>query len=125
MVVRRRGMPEPNRAEPVKIEKPDCLTGYAAEHWDCVVPRLSEMGVLLPVDSEALTALCQWWGEYRTLQESLANESGDAYKRSIALASCFKNWSNMASRFGLTPKDREKLVIEKPNQYDPASEFVR
>ena len=43
-----------------------------------------------------------------------AADSGEAYKRFIALASCFKNWSNLAARFGLTPKDREKLTLDPP-----------
>ena len=114
MVVRYRGMPKVEQREPVKIEKPDCLEGYASDHWDFVVPKLLEMGVLHPVDVEALTALCQWWAEYRRLQSQPQADSGDAYKRSISLASCFKNWSNLAARFGLTPKDREKLEIEAP-----------
>lgn len=125
MTVRRRGMPEMKLCGAVRIEKPDCLNSFAAEHWDCVVPKLAEMGVLHPIDSEALTALCQWWGEYRTLQESSADGSGEAYKRSIALASCFKNWSNLASRFGLTPADRAKLVVAVRSENDPAAEFVR
>jgi phage terminase small subunit len=124
MVVRYRGMPKAKQRDLVKIEKPDCLEGYASEHWDCTVPKFLEMGVLRPVDIEALTALCHWWPEYRTLQESPAGDSSAAYKRSIALASCFKNWGGLAAKFGLTPKDQEKLAIEKPNTDDPAAEFL-
>ena len=82
-----------------------------------VVPKLAEMGVLHPIDSEALSALCQWWLEYRTLQATSVEDSGDSYKRSISLASCFKNWSNLAARFGLTPKDREKLTKNPPAEF--------
>ena len=62
MAVRRRGWnPTQDRPQQVRLDKPDHLTGYAAEHWDRVEPLLSAMGVLQPIDSEALTALCQWW----------------------------------------------------------------
>ena len=97
---------------------------YASEHWDCTVPKLLEMGILRPIDIEALTALCHWWQEYRTLQESPAVDSGAAYKRSIALASCFKNWSGLAAKFGLTPKDRDKMVIKESNEDDPVAKYL-
>ncbi len=125
MPVRRRGWnPTNDRTGPVKLDKPDLPKGFASEHWERVHPLLSEMGVLRPVDRSALESLCLWWHEYRTLQETQAVDSGETYKRSISLASCFKNWSNLASRFGLTPKDREKLTIAPPEFDDPAAEFV-
>lgn len=124
MPVRYRGQPPVNdRPAPVKLDKPALPSGYASEHWDRVHPLLSKMGVLRPVDRPALESLCWWWHEYRTLQTTPAADSGEAYKRSIALASCFKNWSNLAARFGLTPKDREKLTIDAPDTDDQAAEF--
>ena len=126
MPVRRRGWsPENDRPKPIRLDKPNHLTGYAAEHWERIEPLLSEMGVLQPIDSEALTALCQWWGEFRTLQAAPATDSNEVYKRSIALAACFKHWSSMAARFGLTPKDREKLTLTRIADDDPVAEFLR
>ena len=124
MVVRRRGYtPQSGQQKLARLDKPEHLAGYASEHWDRVVPKLTEMGLLHPVDADALVALCQWWAEYRILQATPAGDS-DSYKRSIALASCFKNWSNLAARFGLTPKDREKLTLHPPKEHDPAAEFL-
>ena len=125
MAVRRRGWnPAVLEREPIRLERPAHLTGFAAEHWDRVEPLLSEMSLLQPIDSEALTAMCQWWSEFRILQATPATTSAETYKRSIALASCFKNWSNLAARFGLTPKDREKLTIDPPRAEDPAAAFI-
>ena len=89
-----------------------------------MVPLLAETVELRPVDASALMALCQWWAEYQTLLAAPSTAASDAYKRSIALASCFKNWSNLAARFGLTPKDREKLTTRDPDVYDPAARFL-
>lgn len=125
MVVRRRGWnPVVQEQRRVRLDCPEHLTGFAAEHWDRIEPLLSEMGVLKPIDSEALAAMCQWWSEFRTLQATPAMDSGETYKRSIALASCFKNWSNLAARFGLTPRYREKLTIDPLRSEDPAAEFL-
>ena len=123
MAVRRWGV-QPTKRVPVRLQKPEHLQGYASQHWDCIEPLLGQMGVLHPIDCEALTALCQWWAEYRTLQATPAADSGEVYKRAISLASAFKNWSGLASRFGLTPKDREKLSYVPPEGYDTAAEFI-
>ncbi len=110
--------------EPIKLPKPEHLAGHASAHWDAVVPLLVDMVELRQADAPALEALCLWWGEYRTLQETSSAGSGEAYKRSIALASCFKNWSNLAARFGLTPRDRERLTTREPERDDPAAAFL-
>ncbi len=126
MPVRYRGQPPvADRPERVRLDKPDLPQGYASEHWDRVHPLLSGMGVLRPIDRPALESLYLWWHEYRSLQETPATDSGETYKRSISLASCFKNWSNLAARFGLTPKDWEKLTLDPPETDDPAADFVR
>lgn len=126
MVVRRRGMPAPAQKTRLHLPKPECLTGFAGEHWDYVIPKLLSMGVLdeSGIDRESLVAMCQWWGEYRNLQEKPAAEPGENYKRSISLASCFKNWTGLADRFGLNPKAREKMTLH-PDEHDPAAEFVQ
>lgn len=124
MPVRYRGMPEPEPKQLLRLEKPKHLEGFASEHWDTIEPLLAEMGLLREIDIEALTALCQWWLEYRTLQATPATDSSETYKRSIALASAFKNWSNLAGRFGLTPKDREKLTLVPPQEYSPVTDYL-
>jgi len=108
MSVRYRGQPE-DEPQQVVIEKPEGLSPHASAHWDCVFPKLEEMNILHPVDCPALVAMCEWWAEWKKLLSGEVGEEG--YKRSIALASCFKNWSNLAGRFGLTPKDRDKLQV--------------
>jgi phage terminase small subunit len=45
--------------------RPDHLTGEAAALWDSCVPYLSDKGFVCAVDSQALTAMCEWWAEYR------------------------------------------------------------
>ena len=57
-----------------------------------------------------LQAMCEWWGEYQRLQQAQPADSGESYKRSIAMASAFKHWETLASKFGMNAKDREKIT---------------
>lgn len=45
--------------------KPKDLTGEALVFWDTYVPILIEAGIAESVDTPELTAMCEWWAEYR------------------------------------------------------------
>jgi phage terminase small subunit len=60
--------------EPIR---PDHLTGEAAALWESCVPFLTGKGFVCAVDSQALTAMCEWWSEYRrAADERVSTERG-------------------------------------------------
>jgi phage terminase small subunit len=107
------------RKEPQALGAPyeiGSLTGHARELWDQIVPELVRMKVATAVDSPQLFAMCQWWSEYRTLQTEKKMEK---YNRMVAMATAYKQFASIASRFGLTPVDRASLEIEKSTADNP------
>jgi phage terminase small subunit len=111
---------EPHAAgDPYEIGE---MKGHARQLWDRVVPELVRMKVATAVDSAQLFAMCHWWREYRELQTL---NSMDKYNRMIAMATAYKQFSAIASRFGLTPVDRASLEIEKSTADNPFLALMR
>jgi len=103
---------------------PKSFNAHAAELWRRVAPLLHEMGVLREVDLPNLEAMCLWYAEWKALQESSPPSAADQYKRTIAMASSFKNYATLAKKFGTTPADRNALKVVERLEIDPAAEFV-
>ena len=76
------------------------LKGEALKYWRRLVPDLMASGLAKARDSEALTALCEWWAAY-----GAAMDAGDTRTAAVA----FDKWRTGAAAFGLTPMDRAKL----------------
>lgn len=100
--------------------KPDWLTGAASEHWDHVAPQLIDTGVATWIDQPALVLMCQFWAKAQSYMKS---GEGD-YKIDQSAVMAAKQWRDLASRFGLTPVDRTHLQVGKPEDFDPAAEFI-
>ena len=92
--------------------KPRGMAKAASRHWDRVVPGLAEIGVATVADGPALQRLCEWWAIFEDLR---GNGPDGEPKRVAAMATAFKAWSDLASRFGMTPSDRAALRLpEQP-----------
>lgn len=98
------------------------LKGHARELWDKVVPELIRLKVATAIDSPQLFAMCEWWGEYRKVQ---TDTKMDKYNRMVAMATAYKQFATIASRFGLTPVDRASLEIEKTTASNPFLALMR
>lgn len=79
------------------------LTGEALKFWKQIVPELIELKAVSSLDSAELTALSEWWGEYR---KRMGDTKADGYKRAIGMASAYKQFRTLAAKFYLTPTDR-------------------
>lgn len=103
--------------EPIK---PKGLPKYASEHWDFVVPKLVGMGIAKGIDTPALIEMCYWYQKICELRK---------YKeldyRGLNMAACAsKQWKDLVTRFGLSPRDRASLEVDTPATSDPAAEFL-
>lgn len=98
--------------------KPDWLSPEANELWDLIVPQLS--GIATAVDAAELAALCDWWALYRIARRTLAEisdrKSRSYYDAQILVGAAWKQFSAIASKFGLTPSDRARLQVSPPEE---------
>lgn len=106
-----------------ELIRPSDLKGDAAKLWD----RVSDFAVQAGAgecDIDCLAGMCRWYAEYRRAGAALgAIRPIDEEYRALqyATANAWRQFVDMASRFGLTPADRAKLrtgVEENPSTLD-------
>lgn len=136
----RRDRLNPDEPQPpllVEARPPSWLKGRARKGWQELAPVLLEMRVLTVGDRAALGLLCDAYGEYLELRETvrrvgrtytMITESGsemvmarpevnmmtDAWRRSMAAM----------QQFGLTPSSRSKVSAKEAEQRDPFEDFL-
>jgi len=102
--------------------KPDGLDSIASEAWDDIVPKLFEQGRATSVDALQLQGLCEWWSEYRKACDTQC----DAYRRAVLKAVAWKQFSAIATKFGMSPKDRQRMPkVDVVNPDDPIARLIR
>lgn len=101
--------------------KPAELEGSQADIWDHLVPRLAELGLATDLDQPMLEAMCYWWGEFVFWRDQRIL---DPWKRMNLTASAWKQFWTIASKFGVTPADREGLRA-RPAAAHPTAEFLK
>jgi phage terminase small subunit len=121
--------PDPTKAQAPKAEgepvRPDFEDAEASALWDATVPWLVEKGIAGKSDSAALQAMCEAWGLYRkSYEKALAKPWDKDYRiAAISYLSQFETW---ASRFGLTPADRARLLTDpKPVSGSERTRFFK
>lgn len=108
-------------------ETPDWLGPDAQALWQSIVPPLVASGVATALDAAELAALCDWWGMYRQAIDKLPTLDPDSklyFKTQMIAVTSFKQFSAIASKFGLTPSDRAKLQVT-PQKVSALDGFVR
>ena len=96
------------------LPTPTCaLDRVAQEHFDFYVKEFGGCGVLKAADSAALTKLADLWSRYWSASE--AGEIGELLKLSAA-------WDRLASKLGLMPVDRSRLLVAQPEKADETEE---
>lgn len=94
-----------------ELIRPSDLKGDAAKLWD----RVSDFAVQAGAgecDIACLDGMCRWYAEWRRCGAVLGSAiPGDEDHRTLqyVTSNAWKQFSEMASRFGLTPADRAKL----------------
>ena len=94
-----------------KPRKPKGLSAEASTFWDEWTPKLIAMGVARKIDQPMLQAMCEMWGMYRAALVVVTANPTDKDAR-IALTSYKTAFEGIAARFGMSPRDRERLSVE-------------
>jgi len=117
----RKGQSRAGRTKPVRLIMPADLEGAAAELWRSIVPRLSKAGAVTPADVPALADMCLCWQRLQEAEEAIQREGliiegyrGSRVKHPAAsLARSYReSFQKWATRFGLSPADRQRLPAE-------------
>lgn len=96
------------------------LDEEAERAWQFLWPRLTKLGLATELDSQELTALCQWWSKY---QKYIQVEDDDYRSHNMA-TSAYKQFRVLASKFGLTPTDRVGLKGNTPTREDEITDLI-
>lgn len=108
------------------IERPEHLTGVAADLWDKLIPGLAKINVVRNIDVPHAAAMCRWFATWHDLhtrleQYALAElDFGDdldaehEHEKFVALvqrraSNAWKNFSGAAAKLGLSPADRARI----------------
>ena len=99
-------------------DKPD-FKAYpvAGQFWDYVVPMLQDSGLAVRLDTTNLTALCEFYAMWRFAVDTRA--------KVLDVKRAYEMFDSVASKFGMTPKDRQKLrEWQPPKEEDEFDNFL-
>lgn len=102
-------------------EKPRGLSPLAEKLWDSVLAgRPAEFQA--SCDFATLAGCCRWFSEWHETMRAGEEETDfkAKYMKLCAAAMCWKQFTQTAAKFGLTPADRTKLkAVENLADIDP------
>lgn len=113
-----------NDTEPIpptsEITCPEWASEAAREIWERLAPGLAARGVLTAWDFDAFLVLCEALARYRAATQlvngsALLVQGGTGLMKNPALqvqAEAERTFLSYASRFGLTPSDRQSIKVE-------------
>lgn len=106
---------------------PRALSADAAYHWELLTERLS--GVVFEQDSHILGRMAIWMsqltrldGDLAVLQDGVSSEDdgdgdGEAVERLIrTMLAIERNLDTKCAKFGMTPRDRQLLLMPKEEE---------
>lgn len=111
-------MPKPT-GDPVRPDGK--LSEVGLELWDAVVPELIKLNIATNLDQPQLESLCEWWAEYRHWQSMGYDMEASKHKLRV-----YKQFIELADKFGLTPAGRRRLRPKAPKEeLSPFAEFLK
>lgn len=101
--------------------KPEGLNADGSEFWDHVIAELIDMNVVGCVDEPQLTAMTEWWQEYRYWCRQVPD-----HRTVVAKSKAYQQFLAVSAKFGLSPMDRRKLKPRAPKEVvSPFSAFLQ
>jgi phage terminase small subunit len=96
---------------------PEGMTPAAVEFWRQQVPKLFRLGAISDVDVPQLHNMCEMWSMLVGLRAAYAGEKPGT-KAAVYMAAVVggtqKQFSAIASKFGMSCADRSRLPLQKP-----------
>ena len=82
--------------------------------WNRLAPSLYRSKIATQEDALALTALCEWWSEWRKAYRAMqrAEDLDDKLKSQSLARRAWGETLTLMQRFGLTPVDRTRIKVE-------------
>lgn len=99
------GLPTP----PVKLNK------RQTEIWNVIVNNTAPE-VLNEVDSLMLYGAARWFEKFEHWDSAPKREGMDEYKADVMAAMCWKQFTAICVKFGLSPMDRAKIKLDPEQQ---------
>lgn len=99
---------------------PTDFKGVEKRLWSRVVKSFPPEG-LRRLDTDALEAMCRWYGQYHRIMQRMAEydvEDGPYFKLVTLAGIAWKHAATAMTRFGLTPADRAKLRMPVKSKDD-------
>src|SRR5580658_8604532 len=103
--------------QPGSPRKPSDLSPRASVFWELVVPQLVQAKIVSEIDAIAIADMCEARAtleEIRAALKGLAITSTDYYRTLMSSQVADKKYHSLASKFGLTPADRQRIRIDTP-----------
>jgi P27 family predicted phage terminase small subunit len=109
--------PKPTKRE---IKPPAKMSNGAREVWDEIAPMLIEIGILTPPDAKIFAEFCEATVIVQIARAQIARMLSGEYEPKPGAANPFNSYAravitmtNLGGRYGLTPSDRSRLIVER------------
>ena len=122
--------PQPETGIPTR---PHWLLPEAKREWSRIVPELLRLGLLVKIDRAMISTWCQCWGMYveavRDIRENgttFSTEKGyEGPRPSVGVMNkMIEKMIALSVRFGMTPSDRSRISVPKPEAKDEFAVFL-
>ena len=122
--------PQPEIGAPTR---PHWLLPEAKREWSRIVPELLRLGLLAKIDRAMISMWCQCWALYveaiRDIRENgtaFTTEKGyEGPRPSVGMMNkMIEKMTALSARFGMTPSDRSRISVPKPEEKSPFAEFL-
>lgn len=117
-----RKVPEAPAYKRLPPEAPDWLPEEARAEWARVVPELSRLDLVKPIDRAALAAYCLTWDRFVRAQAEIEADGGSVLGRNsqgvvrhpavAVLEAASKELRAWAQEFGLTPSAEQRVAAK-------------
>jgi len=129
--------PQPTPSQPANEppEMPEDLPPEACPIWRGLVPQLTDLGIVTPLDTIALGDMCICIARLAACEKDITSHGilvdgrwgkvrNPALQAAREYRAALQNW---ARRFGLTPGDRDRIEIpeDEEDHHNPLLDFIR
>jgi len=122
--------PQPETGVPTR---PGWLLPEAKREWSRIVPELDRLGLLAKIDRAMLSMWCQCWGLYveavKDIDENgisyMTDKGNEVQRPSVGVMNkMIEKMTSLSARFGMTPSDRSRISVPKPEAKDEFADFL-